>query len=141
MNQLSQRDPRWKNISLGFSSLTIGMAGCLVTCLAMITNTTPFIVNKKLKAFNGFSGALVLWTSIQKAFPQLKFIWRAKYYDNNAVLSQIKRNGFCLVECLTFAGKHWIICIGNRQMIDPWDGQIKPTWRYPFIGFAAIDKV
>jgi hypothetical protein len=138
---LSQRDIRWKNIKLGFSNLTIGSSGCLITDLAMIADTTPNIVNQRLKAVNGFSGALVVWNKIQSAFPQLKFIWRSKVYDNNAVLSQIKRNGFCLVECRTLFGKHWVVCIGNRQMIDPYDGKIKPTWRYWFCGFSAIDKI
>lgn len=142
MTPLSQQNPKWKNIKLGFSNLTIGSSGCLITDLAMVADTTPDVVNQKMKAIKGFSGALVLWAKIQQALPHLKFVWRFYKYDNNIVLYQIKRNGFCLVECRVFSGKHWVICIGNRLLIDPWDGKIKSTWRYPFfIGFAAIDKV
>ena len=37
LSRLSQTDPRWKNMLLGFDSeSTLGNYGCLVTCMAMV---------------------------------------------------------------------------------------------------------
>ena len=153
MTQYSQRDNRWKDIKLGFSNLTIGGYGCLITSIGNAIDTTPDVVNTQLKKVNGFAPAdpvnqpkiktLVDWTKINLAFPHLKFVWRSKVYDNKAVLSQIKRNGFCVVEVRTWnLQKHWVLFIGNQKMIDPWYGAIRSTSSYPAcIGFAAIDKI
>ena len=145
MDILSQRDPRWSSIKLGNSNLTIGSSGCLITCLSMIAGVTPDVFNKKLLAVKGFSGALVIWSKIQSAFPNLKFVWRSSSYNNDSVKSQINRNGFCLVECqpvLRGSSRHWVLFIGNKRLIDPWYGTNRPTSSYWFYtGFAAIDKI
>ena len=56
----SQRDPRWAHDGLGDSpSLTIGEAGCLITCVAsMLTdwgvNTDPGRLNRWLRTHGGY---------------------------------------------------------------------------------------
>ena len=148
MTIYSQKNPIWKDELLGNSNLTIGSYGCLVTCLAMIIDNAPNIVNIKLKTVNGFVGALVIWNKIQPAFSNLKFVWRSAVYDNNAVLSQIKRNGFCVVQATNrfSKGTHWVLFIGNKRLLDPATGIERSTgvysnllWKYS--GFAAIDRV
>lgn len=143
MTILNQKDPKWANKKLGNSKLTIGSSGCLVTSIAMIAGSTPDVVNDKLMAVKGFDGPLVVWSAISKALPKLKFVWRSYSYNNTQVLEAIKKNGYCLVEATTlFNGKHWIVFIGNRQLLDPWYGTQRSTssyWRYT--GFAVIDKV
>ena len=54
----SQRDNRWASILLGHNTnnaYTIGMYGCLITCLGMYVNKTPEQVNTILKEHNGFT--------------------------------------------------------------------------------------
>jgi len=140
---ISQRDNRWKNNKLGNSNLTIGSSGCLITCLAIALGNYPDLVDEKLRQVGGFSGALVIWSKVQKAFPQLKFLRRAYAYDNTTVLNAIKNHGFCLVEATTLLnGKHWLFFIGNHQLIDPWTGTVRSTRSYlRYTGFAVFSKV
>lgn len=79
---MAQRDPRWASDQLGQSTTTIGQQGCVVTCLAMIISdasgepVTPADVNAKLKAMDLYGGAeknLVIWKSVEKAFPSIYY--------------------------------------------------------------------
>src|SRR5512133_1723379 len=76
---LSQQDPRWSSITLGFgeSDTTIGSDGCTLTCLTMVANgfgfsETPESLNEKLKNLGrgkGFLGALMVWNGLPQAVP------------------------------------------------------------------------
>ncbi len=145
---LNQRDIRWKNVPLGFSSLTLGDYGCTITCLAMLAGLNPDEVNARLKAVNGFQDkSLILWSKIKEAIPWLEFEWRGKPYDNEKVKGAVEEYGACLVE-VDFDGKiatpndkHWILYIGNQQMIDPWTGAKKSTGWYPLTTGYCLIKV
>jgi hypothetical protein len=79
MIPLSQRDPRWKDIRLGFgdAQTTIGSDGCLITSLAMLAGAyglpeTPASLNEKLIALGrnaGFYGALFVWEAMPRVLP------------------------------------------------------------------------
>jgi hypothetical protein len=61
---LWQNDPQWANDPLGFGPPTIQQWGCLMTSLTMVVNgfgyhETPLTFNEKMKAGDGFSGALI----------------------------------------------------------------------------------
>jgi|GEM_PF-1781528 len=137
LQALSQRDPRWSGTQLGTSSATIGTHGCTITSLAVILGTTPDVVNQKLLAVNGYAqGNLVIWSKIAEAFPGT-FVKRGWEYNNDEVVANIP----CLVEVdgTSIGGvRHWVVFIGNQQMIDPWTGTIRPTNIYPVKGFAII---
>lgn len=150
MIPLSQRDPRWAKNKLGFSNLTIGGYGCTLTCLTMFlneagyNNLTPDYVNDELKKVKGFTGALILWANITKAFPKVKWSWRGYNYDNLKVsyYVYIKRLPV-LVEvngAKIGAPKHWVLFLGNRKAADPWTGKIIPTDYYPLTGYSLIDR-
>ncbi len=148
---LSQRDSRWASTPLGFSSSTIGQAGCTITALAMMAGLDPAEVNARLKSVNGFAASspdqknLIIWAKIKEAIPQLEFEWRGYTYDNERVKKAIEAYGACLVE-VDYDGKittpndrHWVLYIGNQRMIDPWTGVEKSTGWYPLVkGFAII---
>lgn len=155
MIKLSQRDPRWKNIKLGTSNVTIGGYGCLITCLAMLAGTTPDIVNQKLNALpkwndgsTGYArGNLVIWGRVSQALPNLKFIKRVNYYNNEDVRANVP----CIVE-VDFDGtprtddRHFVIFIGNRKLYDPWTGTERPTSDYvkfedSLKGYAIYKKI
>lgn len=131
MTRLSQRDLRWGGMYQGFSNLYIRDYGCTITCLAMIIGTTPDVVNQRLKAVNGFLGALVIWGKIEEAFPGIKAkrVWS---YDNTDVLANVPN---VLVEVPAYpiggTGKHWVVFIGNHRLNDPWTGLERATSDFP----------
>lgn len=130
MNIFSQRDTRWKNITLGTKG-TIGEYGCTITCIAMILGTTPDVVNERIKSVNGYAdGNLVIWAKLEEAFPGIK-IKRVWTYDNADVLANVP-NVLVEVDGKPIGGyRHWVVFIGNKKLIDPWDGLEGPTSEYP----------
>ncbi len=67
----SQRDPRWRNIQLGFGQHTIGTWGCLLTCMTMAisaygTRITPQELNQKLKNLPFDQGGFDASSSVTK---------------------------------------------------------------------------
>lgn len=129
---LSQRASQWGLIKLGFSNTYIKDYGCTITCLAMILDTTPDVVNERLKAVNGFaSGNLVIWAKIEEAFPGIK-INRVWSYNNDDVLAHVPN---VLVEVpaapIGGTGSHWVVYIGNHKLNDPWTGKERPTSDFP----------
>lgn len=146
MTNYSQRDARWANHPLGFSTSTIAKEGCLITALANIIGTTPNIVNERLKAINGFApvqGAdqrkLVIWAKVMEAFPgiQVDRRWTYTPEDNEVV----KNNLPCIVQVdgsPIGAPMHFVVYIGNGQLLDSWDGQVKPTSTYVAQSYALI---
>lgn len=146
MNILSQRDPRWANIKLGTSNVTIGGYGCTITCLAMVSGITPDIVNQKFIDGEGFAnGNLVIWSKVN-LLPWCQFEWRGNTYDNERVKKAIADYGACLVE-VDFDGsdrtddRHWVVYIGNGRMYDPWTGTEESTNKYPVRGFSVIKRI
>lgn len=141
MQILSQRDARWKNLKLGFSkTLTIGDYGCTITCLAMYLNTTPDVVNERLKSVNGFAQeTLVIWAKVAEAFPGASITKIGWTYDNN----DVKNNLPALVE-VDFDGtprtddRHWVVYVGNQKLYDPWTGTERPTSTYPALSYRLI---
>jgi len=146
----SQRDPRWASEKLGFSSYKIGTHGCTLTSLTNLLNRvfgyqfTPDQVNARLKSFGAFSGALLYWSQVPKAYPELKFVYRDYNYNNVKVAwyvyglklpVMVEVNGASIG-----ASKHWVLYIGNRQCVDPWVGRVVSTATYPATGDALFKK-
>ena len=139
---LSQQDTRWANVKIGYSNYTIKYYGCLITNLAMIEGTTPDVVNMKLKKAGGFDGAMVIWSKINAAFPDLHFEKRVHFYNQTLVDNAVHRNGFCLVEVdfdnnPNTLGNHWILKTPEGYA-DPWTGKFK-DYRIKK-GFAILNK-
>jgi len=149
MENLSQRNALWKDIKIGNSTSTIGNYGCTITAIAMLAGTTPDVVNAFLTAVNGFLVDRIIWTKINETKLGLHFpdMGRQYVYNDVAVREAIEKNGGCLVEVdydgvvATPSDRHWVLYIGNHQLIDPWTGTIKPTSSYPLVkGYAIIEK-
>lgn len=145
----SQRDPRWANLYLGFSRLKIGSFGCTITCITNLLNSfgyseTPATVNSKLKAVNGFSGALVIWSAVQKVWPKLRFTKRATSYNNIEVAWYVygKRIPVIVKVYAPQIGalNHWVLYIGDRKMIDPWTGKVVSTSTYKPVAYSLYDR-
>lgn len=145
---LSQRDKNWADKKLGSSTnTTIGSHGCTITCVAMLAGLNPDEVNDSLNDVGGYANTnLIVWTKIKQAIPWLNFEWRGYSYDNDKVKEAIDKYGGCLVEVSgkrIGGDKHWVLFIGNKQMIDPWTGSVKSTeWYGAPTGYStiAVDK-
>jgi len=153
---LSQRDPRWNKILLGFNTntYTIGSHGCLVTCLTAIANyfganDTPDTVNSKLKAVKGFAnGGFYRWGSIEQVFPMLDEVWKGRYPNvlSDGDIKLIKdsidagKPVMCEIDmspATAVPDQHFVVFIAyNRRdendftIMDPWDGKIKSLKTY-----------
>ena len=97
---LKQRNPRWRDVALGFSSSSIGDYGCAITCVAMLLNFrsafalfhTPLSVNSELMKHNAYrSMNLVDWHRIPDVFPdaKLSYAGRIDCPDKPAPLDRI----------------------------------------------------
>ncbi|HQV70114.1 MAG TPA: hypothetical protein PLJ62_12170 [Thermoflexales bacterium] len=141
---LSQRDPRWADVPLGFNTQgsTIGLHGCLLTDVAMVANgngfsETPSTLNEKLKALGpdiGYTGDtknLLVWTGVEGALKDLKF----SDYDacaNGAPIERINAQlqaGVPAIVKLDFSPvpgmqEHWVVLYEQRGndygIYDPW---------------------
>lgn len=152
---LSQRDPRWKDIKLGFRNpytgkyVTIGTHGCTLTCLTMLLNAqgykeTPATVNEKLKEVKAFVGPLLYWSRVSLAFPRLKFTWRGYNYNNLRVAYYVYGKKIPVMvevnDAPIGAPRHWVLYIGDRMLLDPWTGTGKRTSVYQPTGYALYDR-
>jgi flagellar biosynthesis chaperone FliJ len=149
MQTLSQRDPKWGEVTIGHSTSKIKDYGCTLVCLAILAGTTPDVVNAFLTAVGGFSVDRIIWKKLNETKLGLTFpdMGRQYVYNDVAVREAIEKNGGCLVEVdydgvvATPSDRHWVLYIGNHQLIDPWTGTIKPTSSYPLVkGYAIIEK-
>jgi hypothetical protein len=149
---LSQRDPRWAKTKLGFSPYTIGSDGCTVTAFTMLVNfvyRTSYRVdevNEKLKSVDAFAKntagykCLLIWSAACKAYPRLKFTWRAYNYDNPKTwwsINILKMPVMVEVNAASIgAYRHWVLYLGDQKCVDPWVGQLVSTAKYPATGCA-----
>jgi hypothetical protein len=150
VTNFSQRDPKWANKRLGFSTLTIGNYGCTLTALSSLVSYvyqetyTPDRVNDMLKKAGGFVGALVLWSRVPLAFGKLKWMKRVYGYKNWEVASYVYlKKTPVLVEvngAKIGAPRHWVLFLGNQKAMDPWTGNVISTSHYPPTGYSLIQK-
>ena len=138
---LSQRDDRWKSRRLGFGTGTIGSYGCLLTAVTVAVNAfggkyRVDEANEELKSVNGFAGDtknLLVWSALPKAFKQVKSNGIPETYNNDIAVSMINKGYPVIVEVdgtPIGAPSHWVLLIGNKQMVDPYTGTIEATSKY-----------
>lgn len=131
-----QKDPRWKDIKLGNSNLTIGSDGCLVTNFAMVFGVTPAEFNARMKEVGGFTGALVYWQMVKKAYPNSEYVRAIDCYYVPAPLKEIDallaQNIPVMVQVdynpkTAAMDQHWVLIIGKNGddyiINDPIDGK------------------
>lgn len=137
VSPISQQDPRWKNIPLGNSSLTIGSYGCLLTSMTMVANyygfnETPATVNNKMKNAGGFQEALIMPYLFPKALPGM--VYRDFVNCENATPPMAEIDAYLAqgkpviveVDYAPNAGlqNHWIVLTGKTgsdyTLVDPW---------------------
>lgn len=146
----SQRDRKWANDRMGESASTIHDFGCTITSLASLLTSlgydeTPKTVNRKLSAHGGYykKTALLVWSAVPKIWSKLRFVKRAYNYNNIEVAWYVYGKRIpVLVEvngAKIGAARHWVLFIGNREMIDPWYGRVSSTSYYPQTGYTLYN--
>lgn len=140
MNILSQKDPRWGSLKIGNTNYIMSGYGCFITACSIVAGIEPPEALQKLR----FDGAMLIWDSIKNIGlePLFKGDW-----DNAKALEYIQANGQCIAR-VDFDGSdrtddtHFVVLIGNKQLIDPIDGKIKPTSTYSkYTGIRACRKI
>jgi len=123
---LSQRDPRWSNLRLGSSGLTVGRFGCLETSLCMLASyfgkiITPDMVARRTESFDG--GGEYLWNY---PFP-FTLEKRLDYRDDKEIMKSLKdpKRGVVLQ---VDNGEHFVLALsknwfGSYNCADPWTGK------------------
>jgi hypothetical protein len=157
---LSQMDTRWKDNKLGFSSMTIGNYGCLMTSMTMVANyygfnETPATVNDKMKAVKGFQEALIIPGAFPAALPGLIYRNFINCENSPAPMTEIDAylaQGKPVIIEVDYAPNpglqnHWIVLTekrGNDYLLrDPWPFPVVTTdvtlltSRYKFGGSPA----
>ena len=163
---LSQRDPQWKDITLGFGdgSSTLGAYGCTLTCLTMVANglgfnETPATLNEKLKAlgqgagYTGGTGNLIVFSGLAAALPGIQFANFVRCRDVPAPIADIDAAldaGNPVAVEVDFSPSpglqnHWVLLYarqnGDYLMHDPWPVPVEASaslaQRYGFVGGPA----
>ncbi|MCX7939554.1 MAG: hypothetical protein N2545_08995 [Thermoflexales bacterium] len=160
---LSQRDPQWRDILLGFTTegRTIGSDGCTLTCVTMRANgfgfqETPATLNDKLKALGpnqGFFGALIAWFGVARVLPGLRVDKLIECRNKPAPMAEIDAAldaGLPVIVELDMSPSpgfqnHWVLLYGREGsdylMHDPWsyppEQRALLRQRYGFAGTPA----
>lgn len=138
---LSQRDTRWSSHKLGYSYLTIGSHGCLITAISMILNwygksTDPAQLNDALVRVGGFTGANLYWNAIAQVQPDIYLAKSIDCYYIPAPLHEIDALLADDVPVLVHVDfnlstpaveQHWVLIVGKSGsdyiINDPWTGE------------------
>ena len=130
MIKLSQRDPRWSNVTLGHTNYSIGRWGCLVTSLSMWSGIMPDVLAKE---YSFTDEGYLLWQSITAP---LTFLHRQ--YNSDGLEEAFDDGKAVVVEV---EGRHWVAYLGDGRCNDPWLGdECDILSRYKSItGYAKLD--
>ena len=141
MFSLSQKDPRWANVRLGASRMTVGGWGCTTTCESILSYYAHQFIDpgefaRQKENYTGVDYArgpgLVLWTEFSKDLDNVKYQRRFYGHDAELVAEALKRKDrFPILQVATGIAKypeHWVVPIralkgGDYLIMDPIDGK------------------
>ena len=96
IKSISQRDPKWKDIKLGTSDVTIGTGGCLLVCCAMVAqyyghDIDPASLNNLFIEAESYSdGNLYKWyEGLSKVYSDIK-VTKYEPTPKNLTASQLR---------------------------------------------------
>jgi uncharacterized protein YvpB len=150
----NQNDKAWKRKKLGrCKNLTIGSDGCLISCLAMVSEyygheINPEEMNEKLIKKGGYAnGCLYIWGTLPKIYKDIserRIRTNYRLRDNN--INDIKTalsNGYPVMLWIDYNPKtavnnmHFVLAIGfnpdnenDITIADPIDGTLKSLKDY-----------
>ena len=125
----SQNNPKWKNIKIGKTNLSIGGFGCFLDCYAMIDGRPPDVINEIFTRDGVYSDGLAKHTPTltddtlidsKKACRSLNLIYDG-YVDEDP-------HKLCVAEVRSgykFPPRHFVVWLGNGRIADPKVGALK----------------
>lgn len=136
MNVLLQTDPRWSNVLLGASHLTIGRYGCTTTAVAQLSTLwghplTPDQIAKRPECYtkpgDKQGEGLIIWEALN--LPGLKFDRRIRVYSPSEIIKDISNPNKAVLLQVNY-GQHWLLA--ERKVwfrndficADPWLGKM-----------------
>lgn len=109
----SQKDKRWGATRMGKGKLFIKDYGCLITCLGMLFNQPPGVVNTLLTIKKGYtSDSKVIWAVVEDLFT-------VKYRHTTKDPKRL-----CIAETNHYRPKypqHFVLWVGDGTIVDPID--------------------
>jgi len=160
---LSQRDPRWRDLTLGeFTghSKTIGNWGCLMVAYDMmarvlgLSNLWPGDFNKLMRERGGFYGPDTKPAALKLMFPDIVlydgYITKDKYNSvamDDEIRSRIRRGipvpaRVDLKPDTEREDQHWVLIIKDNPLImaDPWTGKVEEISNvYDIDGYDVLE--
>jgi len=132
MERFSQRDPRWKDVKLGFGSTTIGSHGCKLTSFSIITGIDPITLNEKFKKDGCFTRDLLIDSKIALSLD---------IAPNSTTSTNPKKICVSEVDMSPSPGKqqHFVVWMDDGTIIDPWTGTNRPANTYPIINYRTFN--
>jgi len=134
LKKYSQKDPRWKNILVGFGAKTIGQAGCYLCSPSMIAEIPPDKANELLKKNGGYSGNLIKSAEAAEA---LGLEYGGKVYSNNKFP--------CVMETDHYKSQgvpqHFVVMTDASHILDPLDYPVEEKKnKYNIISYRLFNK-
>lgn len=149
MIYLSQRDPRWSDVKLGQSSLTVGRYGCTTTCISMLSDYFKCLAFPDAIAkvpTNYTKDGLILWNKL--VFKKMRFKWR--YYEqNDAIIKECLKDPNRAIILQVNNGLHWVLAVSKNlfgkdyTVLDPWTGKkcdVLKTY-HNITGMAVFERI
>lgn len=123
MMYFSQNNPVWKDNTIGKSASKIGDYGCTISCIATGGTWfgelhTPAFLAKNLS----FLTDRVIWSSIEKVYKNMKFLWRFYSLDKKLINEALKNKDKVVLLNIS-NGKHWVFA----------------RYEIPFFGYLTQD--
>lgn len=126
-NFYSQRDPRWCNQPIGYSSDTIGEVGCFISSVSMVYKKLGSDITPSAYAANpGNFWANTAYMSTPT--PPSGYTYKQVSYSTSTIDSELQAGRYVIAQMRmsTIVGMHFIVIIsgsnGSYKIHDPWFG-------------------
>ena len=142
---LSQLDPRWSQVKLGATNVTVAKSGCLTTCISMASDWFGLYKDPGAcaQSLSYTVDALLNWDSIKSVFVSFGLMSRVRTYNQHDIDNAIANpNTVCLLN--VDQGGHWVVALSRLPLsntywvADPWGG--KRRLYSGVVGYAVIGR-
>jgi hypothetical protein len=135
MQSFSQRDPRWADMKMGASHLTLGRYGCTTTCIADLSTYFGGEMNpaQTCKAVKYTKEGLIIWDSCR--FEKFQF-WSREFGRNDINIRNALADPNLAVILQVANQSHWVVATGRElfssifKIADPFFGDRSTMRRY-----------
>ena len=134
MKIYGQRDKRWRDLKLGQSGLTMGMAGCFVIMLASLAEQDPIEVLSILNKNDCFTPEGLIGDK-DKVAKLLGFAGYKKLEGKNPMKLCGAQLDYSPAPGIQ---SHFVVWIGDGLIMDPWTGSIGHN-QWPVLNYRLFE--